>query len=103
MRRVAGGGAVSEPDPYLERIDDRINWRLTHCNLPVADLRYLINTIDALQAKLERYKAIVEAARVLRQCMDDPMCFGEQRCEDDLVAAVDALAALDTKEPEQSS
>ena len=39
-------------DAYLERIDDRINWRLTHCNLPVADLKYLVNTVRALTARV---------------------------------------------------
>ena len=41
-------------DAYLERIDDRINWRLTHCNLPVADLKYLVNTVRALTERAER-------------------------------------------------
>ena len=51
-------------DAYLERIDDRINWRLTHVSLPVADVKYLFSTIEAevaarkeAEEELERYEA----------------------------------------------
>ncbi len=60
-------------DAYLERIDDRINWRLTHVSLPVADVKYLFSTIEALQRRWESCNQLLRSAyQITGREMDAP-------------------------------
>ena len=67
---------MTNSDPYLSRIHDRINWRLTHVSLSVADVKYLFSAIDALRLALnddlvpERH----EDFHTIYSPCDDPEC-----------------------------